>query len=245
MTDIKAKLDELVKNSSYFIASPDTIEQARLSGLPIKSVTTSYQEYLDKLFEKRRNEANNLIDKLPLLDSKIANGSVSFLYEEFKECFLLGIPGASIVLSILLLDLSAKFRLFEERKKINPNSGWKRIEGKYLKEVITELRDFGVIDDIEEQKLLDFNKNIRNNYLHYNIRKLIKDMVLGELPSVNLKTGEVVIEKNVNPSNRPMLWFSAKKVLDEKSVAIRSSFCVEYTNIFMTRSIIAEKRVRK
>lgn len=242
MTDIKAKLDELVKNSNYFVASPDTIEQLKSLGLPIKSVMTSYKEYLDKLFEKRRNEANNLIDKLPLLNDKIANGSVSFLYEEFKECFLLGIPGASIVLSILLLDLSAKFRLFEERKNVNSKASWKPIEEMLLREVIIELRNFGVIDDDEEQDLLVFNRNIRNNYLHYNIQKLVKDMILEKLPSFDLKTGETTFMENVKASNYPMLWFSAKKVLDEKSVIIRSSFCVDYTNIFMTRPRIAEER---
>ncbi len=232
--DIQKKIDDLVKNSDVFIASPDTIKNLQEKGLPIKSVLTTYQVYLDKLFAERRKIANELVEKLPHLDEAIANGTISALYEELKECFVMGIPGASITLAIILLDISAKFKLFEERKKNNPNASWKPVEDLHLREVVLELRRNLVITEKEKIELLRFNKKIRNNYLHYNIQKLVKDMVLGELSSVNVDTGEVTIEKDVKPADRPHLWFTAKRVLDKKTVVMHVNFSIKWVNKLLT-----------
>lgn len=96
MDDIGKKLDDLVKNSDLIVSSPETIERIKARGMPIKSVFTIYQEYLDKLFVKKRKDANEIIAKLPHLHSDIANATIQALYEEIKECFILGIPGAGI-----------------------------------------------------------------------------------------------------------------------------------------------------
>jgi len=231
--DVQKKIDELVKDSDLFIASPDTIERIQRKGLPIKSVFTTYQEYLDKLFVEKRGLATDLIQKLPRLDDSIANGSVTALYEELKETFVLGIPGASIVLAILLFDLAAKFRLHKESIRKNAQASWKSIEDLHLKDVICKLREHGAITEKEEKELLEFNKKIRNNYLHYNIQKLVKDMILGELKSVNVETGKVTTEKNVKPADRPYLWFSAKRVLDKQTVVDRVTFCIGWVNKFL------------
>lgn len=228
--DIQQKIDQLVKNSNIFVATPDVIKNLQEKGLPIKSVTTTYQEYLDKLFAERRKIANELVDKLPHLDESVANGTITSLYDELKECFVMGIPGASITLAIILFDIAAKFRLFDERKKTNPNASWKPIEDLLLKEVILGLKGCSIITEEEKTELLEFNKEIRNNYLHYNIQKLVKDMILGELPSINVNTGVVTIEKNVKPADRPYLWFSAKRVLDKKTVIVLVNFSIMWVN---------------
>lgn len=234
--DIQKKLDEMVKNSDMFIATPDVIKNLQEKGLPIKSVLTTYQEYLDKLFAERRKIANEFVDKLPHLDEGVANGTITSLYEELKECFVMGIPGASITLAIILFDIAAKFRLFDERKKENPKTSWKPIEDLHLREVIIELAGYSVITEDEKMELLEFNKEIRNNYLHYNIQKLVKDMILGELPSMNVDTGVVTIERNVQPAERPYLWFSAKRVLDRKTVILRVDFSIKWVNKFLAKS---------
>lgn len=234
--DIQKKIDEMVKNSDMFIATPDVIKNLQENGLPIKSILTTYQEYLDKLFAERRKIANSLVDKFPHLDERVANGTITSLYEELKECFVMGIPGASITLSIILFDIAAKFRLFDERKKTNPEASWKPIEDLHLREVMLELKDYSVITEGEKTELLEFNKEIRNNYLHYNIQKLVKDMILGELPSINVNTGEVTIEKNVNPGERPYLWFSAKRVLDKKTVILHVNFSIKWVNKFLAKA---------
>lgn len=239
-SELQKKFDDLLKSSDYFIASPETIANTD----SIKKVVTSYNQYLDELFTKRRKVADELTKQLPHLDNQIANGSITFLYEELKECFLMGIPGASIVLAILLLDLATKLRLFKELRNENPQASYKSIENMLLREVILKLRDHGAITDEEEIELLNFNKNVRNNYLHYNIQKLVKDMTLKELPSVNFQTGEIKTEYNIKLTNRPELWFSAKKVLDRETVITRVNFCLHFVNLILTRPTIANKRNR-
>jgi hypothetical protein len=228
--DLQKKLDEFVKNSDAFIASPNTIKHLQSEGLPIKSVFTTYHEYLDRLFEKKREEANRLVEKIPHLDDRIANSSIAALYEELKECFVMGINGASITMAIILFDVSAKYRLHKERVNKNPKASWRPIEDMLLKDVILELRKHNVVTDDEKDALLEFNRKIRNNYLHYNIQKLVKDMILAELPSVNVHTGVVTVEKEVRAAERPFLWFSAKKVLDRETVIELVSFCIAWVN---------------
>ncbi len=53
---------------------------------------------------------------------------IQALYEELKECFVLGIPGVAITLAVILLELALKYRLHDERIKQDPNSKWEYIE---------------------------------------------------------------------------------------------------------------------
>ena len=235
MDDIKEKLDELVKNSDLFVASPETLESMRKKGLPITSTFQTYEAYLDELFKKRKKQALELIKQIPLLDERIANATVNSLYEEFKECYVMGINGASIIMAILLLDLSAKYKLHEVRLEMNVKASWKPIEDLMLKEVINELRQYKIISEDDEESLLFFNSRIRNNYLHYNIQKLVKDVIAEELQSINVETGQVTVEKNVKAAEHPHLWFFAKKVLDKQSVIERTSFCISWVNKLLVK----------
>lgn len=233
--EIQKKLDELVKNSDLFVSSPETIEKLKAKGLPIKSVFTTYEEYLDKLFAEKRKTASELISKLPRLDENIANTTIQSLYEELKECFVLGILGAAITLAIILLEVSLKYRLFEERVKKDPNSGWEDLEKIDFTRTVSDLEKARIITKTDKNKLGAFNLSRRNPYIHYNIKKLVKEMILGELSSVNIETGKVTIIKNVRPAEFPYLWFSAKKVLDKESIGVVVSFCINWVNKISTK----------
>ena len=235
MDDLQKNLDELVKQSDLFVSSPDTIEKLKARGLPIKSIFITYREYLNKLFANKRKIADDLIGKLPLLDANIANATVQTLYEELKECFVLGIPGAGITLSVILLELALKYRLFEERIKDDPNSKWEHIEQIDFTRTVNDLFAKKVITKKEKAQLDDFNLDTRNPYIHYNIQKLVKDMILQELSSVNIETGEITKLKNVKPSEYPSLWFSAKRVLDKKTIIMVTTFCINWANKLLAK----------
>lgn len=234
--EIKRKMDKLVSQSTILIASPETIEKLKSKGHPIKSTTITYKDYLDALFDKRRKIADSLIKTLPHLSDSVANGTISALYEELKECFAFGIPGAGITLALILFELACKYRLFEEWKKNDPNIKWERIEEIKLSSVIKGLRKHKVISEEERKKLDEFNADTRNSYIHYNIQKLVKDMVIGELPSMNIETGEITVVKDVNAAEYPHLWFSAKRVLDQKTVVLIVSFCISWVNRLLSTS---------
>ena len=195
--NLKKKLDELVKQSDLLVSTPETIERLKARGLPIKSVFTTYEEYLDKLFVERRKLASDLVKNLPHLDHRIANSTIQALYEELKECFVLGIPGAAITLAVILLELALKYRLYDERIKSDPSSKWEYIEQIDFTKAINSLWELKVISKKEKQQLDKFNLKFRNLYIHYNIKKLVQDMVLGESSSVNIETGDVKVLKNV------------------------------------------------
>jgi len=228
--DLQKKLDELVKNSDYIVATPDTIEKMQQKGLPIKSTFQTYENYLDKLFDKKRKIASEVISQLPLLDAQIANATVQSLYDEVRECFVLGIPGAAITLSIVLFEYACRYSLYKEKLKSNPKTSWNKLEGMTLGKTIGELKNVGALNEDEYDELTAFNKKIRNNYLHYNIGKLVKEMVLKELPSIKIETGNVTVEKNVLVKDRPEFWFSAKRVLDRDQIIPIARFCIDWTN---------------
>lgn len=210
MSDVQKKLDELVKQSDLFVSSPETIERLKAKGLPIKSVFTTYSEYLDKLFAEKRKNADDLASKLPHLDEKIANATIQALYEELKECFVLGIPGAGITLSVILLETALKYRLYDERLKQDPKSKWDHLEQIDFTKTVNDLVKRGVLSKNEKKELDAFNLNTRNPYIHYNIKKLVEDMRLGELTSVDVETGKVTVLKNIKPEDYPSLWFSGR-----------------------------------
>lgn len=230
MDDIKKKLDDLVKNADYLIANPSTIENLKSRGLPIESRFITYKDYLDRIFKDKRKFANSVIDKFPPLNKEIANSTIEALYEEVRECFLLGIPGASITLASILLELSLKYRLFNERLKSDPKSIWSDLEKRNLSYVIKELFNKKIIDNDDKLKLNSFDIGIRNNYAHYKIENMMKDMIIEKLPSINIETGEVIEYYNVKASENQHLWFSGKKVLDKKTIIPVVNFCIGWVN---------------
>lgn len=231
---IKESLDQMVEFADYMIASPDTIEQLRQRNLPIKSTFVTYDDYLSKLFKEKRDQAEQIIEHLPQLDERIANGVANALYNEFRECYVLGVNGAAIILAIILLEYAMKHKIYEMILETNPDAGWKRVESKDFKWCVEQLKEHGVITENEETDLYDFNTNIRNNYIHYKIRKMISNMYLQELPALNVATGEITIHRDVFVKDMPHLWFSAKKKLDAESVRLISLFCLDWTNKLLT-----------
>lgn len=233
--DTKEKIDEMVSQSDFIVASPDAIKKMQEKGLPIKSVTTTYKEYLDKLFVEKRKTSESLITKLPHLDNTIANGTIQSLYDELRECFVLGIPGAAITLAIILLELALKYRLYDERLKDDPNSSWDHLEQLDLTKVINDLKLKGVITLEEQGKLNKFNSRTRHDYIHYKIQNLIRDLVAKELPSVDVETLKITVRKDVKAIDYPSLWFSAKRVLDKETIIPKVGFCINWVNKILAK----------
>ncbi len=233
--DIQRKLNELAKNSDVMIASPDTIAnlQGRMSGFSSKFET--YQEYLDKLFAEKRAASYDLLNQLPDLDPIIANPTASALYEEVRQCAVMGIPGATITQAVILLEHAARHRLWEMRLESDPHARWEDVELLNLGDCVKELKKKGVINKSESKRLVDFNENVRNPYLHYNIKRLltIEGVTITELPSINVKTGETTILKDVSVPDMPQLCFSAKRVMDKVAWRIKAEFVMHWVNTFL------------
>lgn len=229
---LQSKLNELVKNADVMIASPETIAILRKKVVGIKSKSETYKEYLDKLFKEKRSTSFDLLDQLPALDPAIANPTAGALYEEIRQCAVMGIPGATITQVVILLEFAARHRVWEKRLESDSNARWEDTELLDLGSCAMELKKKAVISKAEWKKLKSFNEDVRNPYLHYNIKKLleIERLTLKELPTINVHTGEITIYKNVNAANMPQLWFSAKQVMDNLTWRSKVIFAMRWVN---------------
>lgn len=228
--ELEEKIKELTQSGTFIVANPKTIQDLKEKGLPFKSTFVSWEEYLDKLFEEKRGIAGEIIGNFPLLSSDLANASVKSLYEEIRECYALGLFGATITLSIIYLELGLKYAVHRKRTENDRNSPWEYIEKMNFTGTVNSLKKLDLISQSEKTELDRFNLEVRNPYIHYNLQKLVQDIVISKLPTLNTGTSEVKIRENVRIADEPPLWFTGKKFLDKEGVDDVLHFCVHWVN---------------
>ena len=227
---LKKQLEELAKDATFIIVNPKTLEKLKAEGFPIESKFITHKEYLDKLFEEKRGNAEEIIKNFPPASENLANASIKSLYEEIKECYAFGLFGATITLSVILLELSFKHKIYSERKKSNPSASWKEIEKLSFTGTINSLKKLGKITEDEKKELDKFNIEIRNPYIHYNLQKLVNGVFIDRVPEANIETSKVKILKNVDVVKNPHFWFSGKKFRDKREVCQILQFCIGWMN---------------
>ncbi len=228
--ELKVLFDKLAQNADYLISNPETIETAKNTGLAIKSKFIKNEDFLEELFESKKKLSQELIKELVQIDQSIANSTLHSLYEELREAFVLGIFGSSITLALIYLELGFKYRLYAKRKDSDPNASWDAIEQMDLKATVQALYRANLLTKEQKEELEEFNTEVRNKYIHYNIKAIVADMVLTELPAVNLVSGTIEVHKNVVASEMPIVWFSAKKVKDKKTAPRIVNYCIKWVN---------------
>lgn len=228
--NIKAQFDKFAQNADYLIASPNSLENAKNMGIAIESKYISNDDFLDELFRNKKTLSQSLIQQISQIDHKIANGTLRALYEELRETFVLGIFGAAITLALIYLELGLKYRLFAKRNEADPNTKWDSIELLDFKATVQSLSKFNLLTKTQKAELDKFNSEVRNKYIHYNIKAIVSNMVLKELPALNLETGKIEIHLNVNAAKMPAVWFSAKKVKDRTLAREIINYCISWVN---------------
>jgi hypothetical protein len=96
-------------------------------------------------------------------------------------------------------------------------SVWERVENIELGAVITEAKSSGIITGEIEKKLINFKNTVRNPYLHYNIKKLIKNVEVKKVKRVDTVTRKVE-ELDLIAEDNPITWVFAKKFVDKERV---------------------------
>ena len=234
---IQEAMDSFVKDfgATMIVTSPETSNRMQEDGLPIQSNFIPFDEYLVTLFQEKRKQADEKIKNLPLLKKDLGDAVATALYNEFRECFVLGVNGAAITLAILLMEYAMKRRIFIDRFSKDPSVSWEEIEKFSFHRSVDEIKN--LITPNEYDSLITFNTEVRNNYIHYKIQTLIKeaDMVISKLPTLNTNTGETKILENVDVNTMPHLWFSAKRKLDQDTVVGISKFCIGWTNKLLSK----------
>ncbi len=148
----------------------------------------------------------------------IAIPTIGFLYDEIKECILFGLNGAAISLCCVLVEFSLKHAIIKKTQEDTYNkTGWDRVENMELGPAIGEVRKYNIIDEKMEEALINFKDTVRNPYLHYNIKKITKNVVAKKVKKVDINTQKVE-ELDLPAEDSPIMWGIAKRFVDRETV---------------------------
>lgn len=221
MKDINQFLTDLVKGSTHIIASPKTIRNLISQGIKFNepSASKSTEELIGELFDRRKEQALKLklFNDFPTVPN-IATPTITSLYDEIRECILLGLNGAAISLSAVLIEFSLKHAIvkFNNGKEYDKNE-WDRIENIELGEAIIEAKRLEILNETWVKLLNDFKDNLRNPYLHYNIKKITKNVIARKTKRLDV-TSKKVTEEDIAAEDNPVVWTLAKKFVDREHV---------------------------
>lgn len=218
MSDIDDFLSNLAKGSSHIISSPKTIDDLQAKGLKLdKPVIKATEEVINELFDERKKVALSNINKLPNMP-QVAIPTIGFLYDEIRESVLFGLNGAAISLSAILVEFALKHAIVRRKsKKLYDEVEWDRVENIELGPTINEAHQLHIINDEAKEALINFKDVVRNPYLHYNIKKITKDVGAKGVKKVDTITRKVEI-KDLAAKDNPVLWGLAKKFVDRERV---------------------------
>lgn len=221
MKDINQFLTDLVNGSTHIISNPKTIKDLMEKGVKFDQPSTSKstEELIADLFEKRKQQALELkiYNNFPPAPN-IAVPTITSLYDEIRECILFGLFGAAISLSSVLVEFSLKHAIVKYNKGHQyDKQEWDRIENMELNDVIVEAKKLHILNKTWVKMLESFRDDLRNPYLHYNIKKITKNVVAGKTKRVNINTQQV-IEEDIIAEDNPITWTLAKKFVDKEHV---------------------------
>lgn len=225
MNDINQFLSNLVKGSTHIIVSPKTLKDLIAQGakfdLPSNKTT---EELIVDLFEARKKQALELkiYEKFPSVPN-IPVPTIISIYDEIRECILLGLNGAAISLSAVLVEYSLKNAIvrFNYGHTYNKQE-WDRVEDMEMSTAIAEANKLGILNNIWLKVLNDFCDDVRNPYLHYNIKKITRKVVAGKTKRTDLNSGQTT-EEDILAEDNPVVWTLAKKFVDREYVL--HAFC--------------------
>lgn len=218
MNTIDNFLSGLVKGSTHIISSPKTIEDLQKRGVKFdEKIKKTESQFLDELFAERRNASTTLIGKFPIAP-QIAIPTIGFLYDEIRECILFGQFGAAISLSAVLVEFSLKHAIVRKnRGNVYDKEEWDRLENMELGPTIAEANGLSLINDRQVDALKSFKNKIRNPYLHYNIKKIVKKVAANNIKKIDVNTQKIK-ELDIPAEDNPVLWGLAKKFVDRETV---------------------------
>jgi hypothetical protein len=224
--DINELLAPYVEGATQFIARSSMLDTMIKKGLKVdKSAPESNEEYITRIFAERKKVAGAVIDKLPTKPN-IPLPPILSLYDEISECVLFGLNGAAISLSAVLIEFAIKHAIVDRNSgvEIYDKAEWNRVEKKELGAVIAEAEKLKLFNEAGIKQLIQFKNNIRNPYLHYNIKEITKDVIMTEAYAYNAESNKVEKMYNLKAEDNPFLWELGKRKVDEETVLVAFTF---------------------
>lgn len=221
-TKIKEQVEQAISEGKQIVANPKTLNKLREVGMDIPdgSGVTPWEEYVKDLFnDEHKDQALERVRKLPPLPDLNVEALI-IQYSEILKCVAYGLNGAAITLCCVLVEFMLKFAIFKVEMggfgKYD-ESKWDELENLEFGDAIGRAANNRLLSSSQKKKLNEFRVQIRNPYLHYNIKKITKDMILRNVERLNLATGEVKT-LNIPAKGDPTVQPSAKLFNDERQV---------------------------
>lgn len=233
-TAFKKKLKKASKQATVIVSSDKTIKMLGDKGEKVEKRFTTYEEYVEEIFKKKRAYAVFLLRPIPLLRDDLGSAILHSIYEEIRESIAFGMFPSAIMHSILLLEYGMRIRVYKDRQKSNPHARWEEVAELKIRQLTTPLLKSGAITKGEKKDLDDFNDKIRNPYMHINIFELTKGITL-DVTSINIINEEIKRIKELPVTNNPEVWFGGKKKYDAINVLPIMQKCVMYVNSILKK----------
>lgn len=231
--NIEKVIKKLSNNSDRIIMNQKDIEELKEQGLSFEVIPP---QTIDQLFEKRKENALFVINKLPSLPQNLPP-DIKALYQEIRECIFFGLNGAAITMSSILIEYVLKHTIYikESGGYVNADpEKWDEFEKMELSPAIYRAQKIGLLDNKMFERLHSFRESIRNPYNHYNIKKITQNVVMKNVIQLNIKTG--MVQKNdIAAKDSPRIQAQAKPFVDEHFVLDVFRFADEIVKYLMSQ----------
>jgi len=213
MKSLEEILSELAASADAAILSPTTEKRLRDQGIHIpKPPKLTLEESINLLFSERRKEkALEIARKLPE-PPDVPVSSIQSLYNEIREAIILGLYGAAITLSGILIEYALKYSAYKVEMggfaKYDAEK-WDEFEKIELFKAIERADKNNLLNEEIKKSLNEFRVRYRNPYNHYNIKKITAPYYAKDMPILNTQTKEVEI-RDVAAKDNPIVALPEK-----------------------------------
>jgi hypothetical protein len=220
MKELENSLSQLVENSDIRMLSPVTRERLKAKGIQLaKPPQRTLEESIDLLFSDKRKEiALEVAKKLPV-PPDMAAPSIKSLYDEIRLAIILGLNGAAITLSGVLVEHALKYATYKVEiggfANYDP-AKTDEFESFTLGPAISRAAKAGLLDQGQIDGLKLFKDKYRNPYNHYNIKK-ITEGCHGDMTSLNIETNQAETS-HIWAKDNPVVQAQIKPYVDAASV---------------------------
>ena len=223
MKTLEERVRELAAGADSVFLNPATVTKLKEQGIDLPEPRRlSAEESVNVLFsDQRKAHALQMLKQLPERPD-LPVSSIQSLYLEIRAAIVLGLYGAAITLSGILVEYSLKYAAYKIEMggfaKYDPDK-WDEFERMALAAAITRADKNQLLTEEAKDLLHDFRQRFRNPYNHYNIRKITSNYYQENSTSLDTKENEVEI-RDVAAKDNPILQAAAKPLADADNVIL-------------------------
>jgi hypothetical protein len=213
-------ISRLAEDADRIVGNPKDLPLLQSQGVnPQPAPKRTVEESLTLLFKNHEAGSVERAVGLPVPPS-LAPPAVTSLYNEISTCIILGLPGAAITLTGIMIEFVLKYATYIREVGgfgAYDAAHWDEFERITFGPAIDRAERAGLITAKKVSELRRFKDAVRNPYNHYNIRKITGHLRWDHVKILDLKTS-LVEEKTIEVKDDPVLQAQAKPIVDAQMV---------------------------